>query len=190
MDAKSQSAIDTHWADCRIRVAELDDSRSASASANPARPPLDTPALIDFIVSRFHDTHKRELPELIRMAARVEATHREHPAVPAGLAEILRRVLVELTVHMQKEELILFPAMRNGGGARLAGPIEAMTAEHDEHSAQMRALRTLAGDFAPPEGACATWRALYAGLAKFVDDLTDHIHVENDVLFPRFAATA
>ena len=170
-------------------VASLAD-QALAAVARPGEAPRDTGALIAFIVSRYHETHKRELPELASLAARVEAAHRNHPAVPAGLAQLLQRILGELTVHMQKEELILFPAMRNGGGARLAGPIEAMTAEHDEHSAQMRALRTLAGDFAPPEGACATWRALYAGLAKFVDDLTDHIHVENDVLFPRFAATA
>lgn len=152
-----------------------------------AEPPQETAALIAFIVARYHETHKRELPELIGLAARVEAVHREHPAVPTGLAELLQRVLGELTVHMQKEELILFPAMGNGGETRLTRAIAAMTDEHDEHGAQLRTLRRLTGDFAPPEGACATWRALYAGLGKFADDLVDHIEVENNVLFPRFA---
>ena len=168
-------------------VGKLED---LAAGAGPAEAPPETEALIAFIVARYHETHKRELPELIRLATRVEAVHRDHPAVPAGLAELLQRVLGELTVHMQKEELILFPAMGNGGEMRLTRAIAAMTDEHEEHGAQLRTLHRLTGDFASPEGACATWRALYAGLGKFADDLVDHIHVENNVLFPRFAAQA
>ena len=161
-----------------------------ATGAGPAEAPPETQALIAFIIARYHETHKRELPELIRLATRVEAVHRDHPAVPAGLAELLQRVLGELTVHMQKEELILFPAMGAAGEMRLTRAIAAMTDEHEEHGAQLRTLQRLTGDFAPPEGTCSTWRALYAGLGKFADDLVDHIHVENNVLFPRFAAPA
>ena len=93
-------------------------------------------------------------------------------------------------MHMQKEELILFPALRKGRGPRLANPIAAMIAEHDDHGVHLRELQRLTGSFTPPEGACATWRALYTGLDKFADDLVDHIHTENNVLFPRFTAWA
>ena len=104
-----------------------------AASAGPTEAPLDTEALIAFIVARYHERHKRELPELIHLATRVEAVHRDHQAVPAGIALLLQRILGELTMHMQKEELILFPAMRKGRSPRLANPIAEMIAEHDDH---------------------------------------------------------
>lgn len=61
-----------------------------------------------------------------------------------------------------------------------------MLTEHDNHALHLREIETLARDFAPPECACATWRALYSGLRKFADDLVDHVSLENDTLFPRF----
>ena len=155
----------------------------------PAAPPLDTNALIETIVTRYHRVHSQELPELIRLAKRVEAVHKDHPSVPAGLASLLGRVLGELTMHMQKEELILFPAMRKGGRPSIRHPIAAMMAEHDDHGAHLQALKVLTDDMRAPEGACTTWRALYGGLGKFAEDLVEHIHLENNVLFPRFVAS-
>jgi regulator of cell morphogenesis and NO signaling len=155
----------------------------------PAAPPLDTNALIETIVTRYHRVHSQELPELIRLAKRVEAVHKDHPSVPAGLASSLERVLGELTMHMQKEELILFPAMRKGGRPSIRHPIAAMMAEHDDHGAHLQALKVLTDDMRAPEGACATWRALYSGLGKFAEDLVEHIHLESNVLLPRFAVS-
>ncbi len=63
-----------------------------------------------------------------------------------------------------------------------------MLAERGGHGAHLRALRALTGDFTPPEGACMTWRALYAGLCKFADGLVEHTSIENNMLFPRFMA--
>ncbi len=63
-----------------------------------------------------------------------------------------------------------------------------MLAEHDGHGAHLRALRAVTGNFTLPEGACAAWRALYAGLRKFADDLVEHTSIENNMLFPRFTA--
>ena len=67
------------------------------------------PGLIE---RRYHATHRRELPELLKLARRVEAVHKDHPAVPAGLTEVLQTVATELEDHMGKEEQILFPLMR------------------------------------------------------------------------------
>jgi len=67
-------------------------------------------------------------------------------------------------------------------------PITAMLVEHDDHAALLSALEVLTKGFTPPEGACTTWRALYAGCRKLADDLVEHIHTENNVLFPRFTA--
>lgn len=172
-----------------LDLAELTAAlETLAVTAPPVAEAADSPVLIDQIVSRYHETHKRELPELIRLATRVEAVHRERPDVPAGLADLLERILGELTEHMHKEEFILFPLMRNGGHPAIGGPIAVMLGEHEDHGAHLRALETLTGDFVAPEGACNTWRALYLGLRKFADDLVDHISTENNILFPRFAA--
>lgn len=154
---------------------------------------LDTRSLIETIISRYHRVHSQELPELIQLAKRVETVHQGHATVPAGLASLLQRMLGELTTHMQKEELILFPHMSNadtGNEGRLAfqHPIAKMMAEHEEHGACLERIRELTNDFRVPDDGCGTWRTLYAGVAKFADDLVAHVHTENTILFPRFLA--
>lgn len=152
----------------------------------PARAPDETPALIDHILTRYHATHRAELPELILLARKVEAVHRDNPEVPAGLAETLQSAEVDLEDHMMKEEQILFPLMRNGYQGSVFGPITVMRHEHDQHGEMIHRLEELTDAFTPPAGACRSWQALYAGVEKLVDDLQEHIHLENSVLFPRF----
>lgn len=152
------------------------------AAAMPQR----TEDLIALIEERYHATHRREIPELIRLARRVEAVHGDKPAVPHGLTALLEEMGSELEAHMHKEEQVLFPLMRRGGHPMIAHPIEAMRLEHDDHGVQLRRLEELTNGCVPPEGACNTWRALYAGTRKLADDLMEHIHLENNVLFPRF----
>lgn len=145
-------------------------------------------ALIDHILSRYHEVHRAQLPELIRMARRVEAVHRDHSDVPEGLADMLETMEQELLSHMQKEELVLFPMIKNGGNPFIAQPIGMMRVEHLDHGAALDTLCELTNDATPPEGACNTWRALYAGIAQLKEDLINHIHMENNVLFPQFEA--
>lgn len=168
-------------------VAEL---RSLDQASVPSPADLDTKTLTETIVTRFHRVHSQEIPELIRLAERVEVVHKDHPAVPAGLAALLRQVLGELTAHMQKEEIVLFPQMCNGATMPLVFPISVMMAEHQEHGANLEDIRKLTDGMAVPEDGCPTWRALYAGLAKLADDLVEHIHIENNILFLRFLKDA
>lgn len=162
--------------------------RELAALAPPdggAGVPEDSRALIAQILARYHEVHRRELPELVKLARKVEAVHAGHPAAPHGLADLLQTMVGELEVHMKKEELILFPSMlreRPGLGA----PLAQMRHDHDDHGALLRRLEAITGGFALPEGACRSWQALYAGTAKLADDLMAHIHLENNVLFPRF----
>lgn len=152
-----------------------------------ALPQAGTPAeLINHIVARYHDVHRQQLPELIRMAHRVEAVHRGRPGVPAGLGDALQAMHEELLGHMQKEETVLFPMLVSGGGGMAGGPIGVMRAEHTDHGAALEHIAHLTQDMSPPEHACNTWHALYAGLAQLRNDLIDHIHLENNVLFPQF----
>lgn len=146
--------------------------------------PSQTPELIRHIVTRFHDTHRRELPELIKLARRVEAVHKDRPEVPAGLADLLAETEASLTSHLAKEENFLFPFMQTGLVPN--GPIAVMRGEHNDEARHIRALQEVTHGFAPPPDACNTWRALYTGVEKFATDLTEHIHIENNILFPRF----
>ena len=154
-------------------------------------PETATPAdMVDHIIARYHDVHRQQLPELIRMARRVEAVHRENPNVPAGLADLLEDMQAELLTHMQKEEKILFPMLKSGGSPLVTQPISMMRAEHVDHGAALERVLALTNDANPPAGACNTWRALYTGIAQFADDLVNHIHTENNMLFPQFQPVA
>ncbi len=146
-------------------------------------------ALIDHILSRYHEVHRQQLPELIRMARRVEAVHRDHPQVPKGLGDFLETLEAELLSHMQKEEMILFPMMKGGGSAMAVHPIAMMRSEHVEHGLNLDRLLAMTQNAVPPQEACNTWCALYAGIAQLNDDLINHIHLENNVLFPQFDGT-
>lgn len=151
--------------------------------------PVNDPAeLTRYIEVRYHARHRVELPELAAMAAKVEMVHAGVPHVPDGLAALLKKLIGDLEVHMKKEELILFPAIRKGGGPGMASPIAVMRADHDDHGVEIDRLRSMTDAFSAPDGACGTWRALYSKLEAFVADLEDHINLENDVLFPRFEA--
>lgn len=153
--------------------------------------PTDTAELIDHILERYHETHRQQLPELIRLSRRVEQVHAGKPGVPAGLADVLQQALGELEVHMRKEELMIFPAMRRTDVTRpLDGPTAMLREDHNEQEQIIEQVTAMTDDFTPPEGACGTWRALYAGAAEFKQDLIDHIAIENNILFPRFESSA
>lgn len=154
-------------------------------------PPLDNPAaLTTFIETHYHQTHRAQLPDLAALALKVERVHGKSPDAPLGLGALLERLIGTLEVHMKKEELILFPAIRRGGGPGIENPIAVMRAEHDDHQTEVAQIRRLTHDLTLPEGACRSWTALYDGLGKFLSDLDAHIRLENDVLFLRFAPTA
>lgn len=87
---------------------------------------------------------------------------------------------------MAKEEQMLFPMMRTGGHPMIMHPIAVMRAEHEGHGAQLRVLEHIMRGYAVPADACGSWRALVEGVEAFADDLVAHMHLENEVLFPRF----
>ena len=150
---------------------------------------MDSGALVRHIVARYHEVHRREIGELIRLARRVEATHADHPAAPLGLADLLARVRGEMDEHMKKEEEGIFPMFLDGH-PDLGPAIDIMRDDHDAHGERLRRLEALTRNHTPPGDACEGWRALYAGTRKFAADLREHIGLENDVLFPRFAERA
>ena len=91
----------------------------------------------------------------------------------------------EMFLHMMKEENVLFPLITSGRGHMAHMPIKIMTLDHDNHGKELEQVHAITSDFVPPQDACPTWRALYKGLEKLEEELMDHIHLENHVLFPR-----
>lgn len=153
------------------------------------------------IVGRYHVALRSELPRLVAMANRVETVHGDGmPEVLPPLAATVRELAAELEAHMREEEDVVFPAIERLERAAVRGEqpavadLESLVAareeEHTEAGAKLRTLRELTSDFVPPEWACNTFRGLYHGLAELERDLHEHIHLENNVLFPRALALA
>ena len=87
--------------------------------------------------------------------------------------------------HLDKEEQILFPIIVRGMGTRASAPVHTLELEHEHHKEDLLRIRALTADLQPPEEACTTWRALYLGLQQLEQELMEHIHLENNVLFRR-----
>lgn len=137
--------------------------------------------LIEHILQRFHQRHRRQLPELSRLARRVEHVHFADPHCPTGLAGHLEEMYQELESHMMKEEQILFPML--AGGIYPSGPIGVMEEEHLQHGDALETLDRLTNNITLPADACNTWTALYLGLQELKEDLMQHILLENEILF-------
>jgi regulator of cell morphogenesis and NO signaling len=161
---------------------EREDTPVADVSVWKQKPIGD---LLDFIVGHYHERLRREIPELIAMARKVESVHADKPACPRGLAAHLEAVHTAVLDHLMKEEQILFPMIRAGRGRMAAAPIQVMEMEHEDHGQSLARTRAIAADFLAPEEACGTWRSLYLRLEALEAELMDHIALENHVLFPR-----
>jgi len=143
------------------------------------------PALIEHILGTYHAPHKEELPRLEAMARKVNQVHgAKDPQRLQALEDTVIALRADLEQHMMKEEQILFPMIASGRGGMAGGPISVMEMEHDEAGAMLRRLRELTEDYQVPDGACNTWRALWVGLEDLERALHEHIHLENNILFP------
>jgi len=146
--------------------------------------PLDE--LIRHILVTYHEPLKEELPRLDSMARKVVDVHgTKRPEMLPELLAVFQGLKAELDQHMAKEEQILFPMIRQGQGAMAGGPISVMEHEHDSAGRALVRLRELTDGYEVPAQACNTWRALWHGLAALEDSLQQHIHLENNILFPR-----
>ncbi len=146
--------------------------------------PLDT--LVRHILETYHRPLDEELPRLESMAAKVlEVHHDKDPERLSELVHVYGSLKAELQDHMAKEEQILFPMILNGRGAMAGGPISVMEHEHESAGAALRRIRELTNDYRVPAEACNTWRALWSGLEALEQSLHEHIHLENNILFPR-----
>lgn len=154
--------------------------------------------LATHIVGRHHAFVRREAPRLETLAGKVADKHaNRHPELPQ-IRNVFAAIAQELSAHMMKEENLLFPYISQMESAVVAGdppppaffgsvqnPIARMLAEHDDAGELLGQMRKLSGGFQPPDDACPSYRGLYHGLEEFEGDLHRHIHLENNILFPR-----
>jgi regulator of cell morphogenesis and NO signaling len=146
--------------------------------------------LIAHLLSRHHAPLRAELVRLQGLAVKVLRVHgAKDPARLAAVAETFAELKEELEPHLEKEERVLFPWLLSGRPVLPEGPLARMTAEHAQTGQLLARLRALTCDYAVPEGACSSWRALWGGLEVLDRDLHEHIHLENNVLFRRAAST-
>lgn len=179
---------------------ELETAGEASAATIPM-PGADSKLadLVRFIVNSYHADLRAELPRLSQMAAKVLDAHgARFPETLPALSATLRGLREELEEHMMKEERVLFPYVERlealeEKGERLnaspfgsiQAPIGMMEHEHEDAGQALARLRQLTNGYTPPADACNTFRGLYHGLAELEKALHEHIHLENNVLFPR-----
>ncbi len=160
-------------------------------ASHDAPPAIDdsasTAALIDHIVARHHRPLDEELPRLLGLADKVARVH----GGPTHAAVLQHMIALrdDLVPHMDREEQVLFPLML-AGDARAAMPIKVMSADHELIGEILRELAQLTQDYAAPAEACGSWRALWEGIGALQADLHTHIHLENNLLFPRFTPPA
>lgn len=160
-------------------IAAVEAALKALPPTPDATRPRQLEPLIGHILARYHTVHRQELPELARLAEEVERRHPGHPDVPFGLSGVLHELTQVLDDHMGKQESELFPRLRRiepGSGSALL----ELRIDHARLTAYLCCLETLTAGQRPPADACTTWRRLYAGTTKLVDDLIRHRYLESD----------
>lgn len=170
----------------------------AEAAPDPDFKNITLTDLIAHILARHHGYVKQEIPRLNQLLVKVVAVHGSgHPEL--GLVQQTFSALGhELTAHMMKEEMVLFPyiesleqAARTGRPAPRApfgsinNPVHMMELEHESAGNALDQIRSLTSGYTPPESACFSYKTLYSALKEFGADLHQHVHLENNILFPR-----
>jgi len=154
--------------------------------------------LADHIVNVHHQYVEESSPLLLQYAKRVNHVHGGHYQELSEIEELVIKLVQAMAAHQRKEELILFPFIKKLVKAEIEGtevptahfgtvenPIHMMEEEHDEAGEFMSRISELSDGYTPPQGACNTYKAFFAKLEEFEQDLHHHIHLENNILFPK-----
>jgi len=177
---------------------ELDELDRMSGEIRQDFDTWDLDALAGHIVAKHHQYVTDAVPMLYELTAKVARVHGERHPELLDIAGHFAAVAQELQMHMHKEEQVLFPYIAKMAAARRDGsillpaffgsvenPIRMMEAEHESAGNNMEEIRRLSADFTPPAEACTSYRVLFAKLQEFEQDLHQHVHLENNILFPK-----
>ncbi|MCL4216956.1 MAG: iron-sulfur cluster repair di-iron protein [Candidatus Hydrogenedentes bacterium] len=185
---------------CEKKGIAFDDLKAELEAVDGAAEDLSDPNamtlsdLIDDILQKHHHYLRQEVPRLGNMLSKVAKVHGENAPYMQDVDRVFGNFRAELDSHMMKEECILFPAIRalekDDKSAQfpfgsLSCPINTMEAEHEIAGDAMEAFSTLTNGYSPPEWACNTFRAALDGLAELEQNMHQHVHKENNILFPK-----
>jgi regulator of cell morphogenesis and NO signaling len=154
---------------------------------------------VDHIVQTHHAYMDEALPRLSALVEKVAQAHGEKDARLPEVRRIFQHLRLELDIHLRKEEQVLFPYCKALEASdslppchcgSVGNPIRVMEREHTDAGEALAALRRLTDNYTAPEWACNTYRVLLSGLAEMEADLHQHIHEENNILFPQALAMA
>lgn len=193
---KGKRTLETACDEQHISVEELMkelEALSVTQDTGTSFENMSNSELISHILVKHHLYVKTESPQLLYFLQKIASKHGERHPELIGLQETFATLKNELEEHMEKEETILFPRLKEMTkesyppipGNFLAGPIQVMEAEHEAAGRLMEEIRRLTNDYTPPEDACTTYRVAFQGLEAYEKDLHQHVHLENNILFPR-----
>ena len=154
--------------------------------------------LSDFLTDRYHGYTREELAAFGPLAAKVRDVHGERRGELAEVVTLIKDLAMDMLPHMLKEEQILFPYVNQLETAAASGvpapppffgtvknPVRMMMLEHDRVGELLARLRAVTSDYTAPESACFSYRELYRRLSEFEARTHEHIHIENNIYFPR-----
>lgn len=174
-------------------IEELEKSLQAQSDKQPDFKSWKPGFLCDYIENEHHNYVRQNLPLLLQYANKVANVHGPSYAYLVEMRDRVIDLSHELTPHLMKEEQVLFPYVKQleidasvtPVFGTVKNPIQAMMNEHDHAGDILKNLADLSDHFTPPSYACNTWMAYYDKLKEFENDLHLHIHLENNILFPK-----
>ena len=193
-----ESVCDQKGIDSNLLLDELQDvlKNSTAPSIDYNTWPLDL--LAEYIEKKHHRYVEEKIPVLRQFLGKLCHVHGERHPELFEVNELFNASANELASHMKKEELILFPYVKKMVKAQLEhsdvqappfgtvkNPITMMMQEHDNEGERFVKIANLTNNYNPPSDACTTYRVTYAMLDEFEQDLHLHIHLENNILFPK-----
>jgi regulator of cell morphogenesis and NO signaling len=151
--------------------------------------------LIDYIVNTHHKYVLKSLPELVFYTQKIAAVHGSHHPELKEVADLFEKVNAELLQHLKKEEEVLFPSIKevinsNSTVAKdtIISEISRMSGEHEFAGGAMDKINEITSNYLVPEDGCNTYSLTFRILHQFEDDLHVHVHLENNILYPKALA--
>lgn len=188
--------------DCPSLVKELEGAKAAPIDRSQNYNSWELPFLADYIINTHHAYLKENVESIAAYTGKIAEVHgNRHPEL-IRINEMFAKIATDLMAHLEEEETVLFPAVRSIDSARktrnetdpketavITASLERLNREHEEVGEAIHEIRKLANDFQVPEDACTTYALTYRKLKEFEDDLHKHVHLENNILFPKAVRT-
>ena len=197
---KGKRTLEQACSESDIKIEEVIEQLEKVGETNGSKTnynELSLAQLSEHIVSTHHNYVKNEMPALLGYLQKVASKHGDRHPEMNKVFQIFVAVKEEMEFHMQKEEMVLFPRIKDIenqiqegkkvviNSSYLQSPINMMEQEHDHAGSMLAEIRNLTNNYNPPADACTTYQLSFASLQAFELDLHRHVHLENNILFPK-----